>query len=214
MRTPLNAIVGWISILRHQCAEVSHFQEGLAIIERNTKAQVQLIDDLLDVSRIVSGKLRVEVRPCDLTEVINGGVGVMRAAAESRGITLHVRVDPSAAHTVADGVRLQQVVWNLVSNAVKFTPKGGRVDVALARDQSSVQIQVSDTGQGISPTCCPSSSTASAKGIAVSDGRSPAWAWGCRSSSTSWKRTAGRSKPPAQATVTARRSPFACPSQL
>jgi signal transduction histidine kinase/ActR/RegA family two-component response regulator len=155
MRTPLNAIVGWISILRHQYAEVSHFQEGLAVIERNTKAQVQLIDDLLDVSRIVSGKLRVEVRSCDLAEVINAGVGVMRTAADSRGIALDVRVDPSAAHTVADSVRIQQVVWNLVSNAVKFTPKGGRVDVSLARDQSSVQIQVRDTGQGISPDLLP-----------------------------------------------------------
>jgi signal transduction histidine kinase/ActR/RegA family two-component response regulator len=155
MRTPLNAIVGWISILRHQYAEFSHFQEGLAVIERNTKAQVQLIDDLLDVSRIVSGKLRVEVHACDLAEVINAGVGVMRTAADSRGITLHVRVDPSAAHTVADGVRLQQVVWNLVSNAVKFTARGGRVDVTLAREESSVQIQVSDTGQGISPDLLP-----------------------------------------------------------
>jgi signal transduction histidine kinase len=155
MRTPLNAIVGWISILRHQYAEVRHFQEGLAVIERNTKAQVQLIDDLLDVSRIVSGKLRVQVQSCDLADVIAAGVSVMRTAAESRGITLHMRLDPSAGHTVADGVRLQQVVWNLVSNAVKFTPKGGRVDVTLVRDHSHVQIQVRDTGQGIDPDLLP-----------------------------------------------------------
>lgn len=107
------AIVGWISILRYQNTEARHFQEGLAVIERNTKAQVQLIDDLLDVSRIVSGKLRLEVRSCDLAEVINAGVNVMRTAAESRGITLDVRLDPLAGHTVADSVRLQQVVWNV-----------------------------------------------------------------------------------------------------
>ena len=155
MRTPLNAIVGWLSILRHESAEPRHFQEGLKVIERNTMAQVQLIDDVLDVSRIVSGKLRVDIRPCELADVINAGVNVMRPAAEARGITLDVRLDPSASGASCDGVRIQQVVWNLVSNAVKFTPKGGRVDVTLSREQSSFQIQVSDTGQGISPELLP-----------------------------------------------------------
>ena len=155
MRTPLNAIVGWLSILRHEDAETRHFQEGLKVIERNTMAQVQLIDDLLDVSRIVSGKLRVDIRPCELADVINAGVNVMRTAAEARGITLNVRLDPSASGALCDSVRIQQVVWNLVSNAVKFTPKGGRVDVTLSREESSFQIQVSDTGQGISPDLLP-----------------------------------------------------------
>jgi signal transduction histidine kinase len=155
MRTPLNAIVGWLSILRHEDAETRHFQEGLKIIERNTTAQVQLIDDLLDVSRIVSGKLRVDIQPCELAEVITAGVNVTRAAAEARGITLNVRLDPSASGALCDGVRMQQVVWNLVSNAVKFTPKGGQVDVTLSREGSSFQIQVSDTGQGISPYLLP-----------------------------------------------------------
>ena len=148
MRTPLNAIVGWLSILRHEDAETRHFQEGLKVIERNTTAQVQLIDDLLDMSRIVSGKLRVDIQPCDLAEVINAGVNVTRAAAEARGITLDVRLDPSARGALCDSVRIQQVVWNLVSNAVKFTPKGGQVDVTLSREGSSFQIQVSDTGTG------------------------------------------------------------------
>ena len=155
MRTPLNAIVGWLSILRHEDAETRHFQEGLKVIERNTTAQVQLIDDLLDISRIVSGKLRVDIQPCDLAEVINAGVNVTRAAAEARGITLDVRLDPSARGALCDSVRIQQVVWNLVSNAVKFTPKGGQVDVTLSREGSSFQIQVSDTGQGISPDLLP-----------------------------------------------------------
>jgi signal transduction histidine kinase len=155
MRTPLNAIVGWLSILRNEHAETRHFQEGLDVIERNTKAQVQLIDDLLDVSRIVSGKLRVNIQPCELTDVINVAVNVMRPAADARGITLHVQLSPSARVAWCDSARIQQVVWNLVSNAVKFTPKGGRVDVTLTREQSSFQIQVKDNGQGISADLLP-----------------------------------------------------------
>ena len=155
MRTPLNAIVGWLSILRHEDAETRHFQEGLKVIERNTMAQVQLIDDLLDVSRIISGKLRVDIQPCELAEVINAAVNVTRTAAEGRGITLNVSLDPSATLALCDSGRIQQVVWNLVSNAVKFTPKGGQVHVTLRREESSFQIQVSDTGQGISSDLLP-----------------------------------------------------------
>ena len=177
MRTPLNAIVGWISILRHQYAEVSHFQEGLAVIERNTKAQVQLIDDLLDVSRIVSGKLRVEVGPA-ISPRSSTPVSASCARRLNRGASRSTCARSGGSRHGAIVIRLQQVVWNLVSNAVKFTPKGGRVDVTLARDQSSVQIQVRDTGQGISPTCCPTSSTASAKRTAASDGRSAGWGLG------------------------------------
>ena len=210
MRTPLNAIVGWLSILRHEDAETRHLQEGLKVIERNTKAQVQLIDDLLDVSRIVSGKLRVDIRPCELADVINAGVNAVRPAAEARGITLDVQLDPSASGAWCDSVRIQQVVWNLVSNAVKFTPKGGRVDVTLSREQSSFQIQVSDNGQGISPNCCHTSLTVFARPTAVRDGGSPGWGWGFPLSNTSWKRMAGRSKPPARAKAKARPSPSAC----
>jgi signal transduction histidine kinase/CheY-like chemotaxis protein len=155
MRTPLNAIAGWVSILLHEDARTGRFQEGLKVIERNTKAQVQLIDDLLDVSRIVSGKLRMNLQPCQLVEVINAGINATRTAAEARGITLNVRVDSSPSEAVCDSGRIQQVVWNLVSNAVKFTPKGGRVDVTLSRAHSSYQIQVTDTGQGISPDLLP-----------------------------------------------------------
>jgi len=155
MRTPLNAIVGWLSLLRHEDAETRHVQEGLKVIERNTNAQLQLIDDVLDVSRIVSGKLLVDIRPCQLIDVGNVVVDAMRPAAEARGIKLNVGLDPSASSAVCDAVRIQQVVWNLVSNAVKFTPKGGRVDVILNREKSSFQIRVSDNGQGISPELLP-----------------------------------------------------------
>jgi len=116
---------------------------------------VQLIDDRLDVSRIVSGKLRVDIKPSDLAEVVNAGVHVMGTAAEARNIALNVRVDSSANGAMCGTVRMQQVVWNLVSNAVKFTPKGGYVDVSLRREASSFQIEVSDTGQGISADLLP-----------------------------------------------------------
>ena len=155
MRTPLNAIAGWVSILLQQDAGAPRFREGLTVIERNTRAQVQLIDDLLDVSRIVSGKLRMSLEPCDLAEVINAGVNATRTAAEARGIMLNVRVDSSGSDAVCDSSRIQQVVWNLVSNAVKFTPKGGRVNVTLSRANSRYQIQVADTGQGIGPDLLP-----------------------------------------------------------
>ena len=155
MRTPLNAIAGWVSILLHPDAGPRRLQEGLKVIERNTRAQVQLIDDLLDMSRIVSGKLRMNLEPCGLAEVINAGVNATRTAADARGIALNVRVDSSTTDAVCDSGRIQQVVWNLVSNAVKFTPKGGRVDVTLSRANSSYQIQVADTGQGISPDVLP-----------------------------------------------------------
>jgi signal transduction histidine kinase len=155
MRTPLNAIVGWLSILRQEGTGTKHLQEGLKVIERNTRAQVQLIDDLLDVARIVSGKLRVDIQPCELAEVIIAGVNTTRTAAEAQGITFTMRLDPSASRAVCDSVRIQQVVWNLLSNAVKFTPKGGQVHVTLSREASSFQIQVSDTGQGISPDLLP-----------------------------------------------------------
>src|SRR5688572_13985259 len=141
MRTPLNAIAGWVSILLQQDVAAPRFREGLTVIERNTRVQVQLIDDLLDVSRIVSGKLRMSLEPCDLAEVINAGVNATRTAAEARGITINVRVESSGSDAVCDSSRIQQVVWNLVSNAVKFTPKGGRVDVTLSRANSRYQIE-------------------------------------------------------------------------
>ncbi len=155
LRTPLNAIVGWTSILKAEGCEEEELAEGLAAIERNTKAQVQLIEDILDVSRIVSGKLRMEIHPIELAEAVTAGVNVVRAAAAARQITIEVQLDPAASSSSGDAARIQQIVWNLVSNAVKFTPKGGRIRVSLDREQSSSQIEVSDSGQGISPELLP-----------------------------------------------------------
>ncbi len=155
MRTPLSAIVGWVGLLRRKECEAAELQQGLEVIDRNAKAQAQLIEDVLDVSRIVSGKLRLEVRPCDLREVIRAGIDAVKPAAEARGVAIETQFDPGADHTSGDATRLQQVVWNLLSNAVKFTPSGGKVSVTLGRERSNLRIQVADTGQGISADLIP-----------------------------------------------------------
>ena len=116
---------------------------------------VQLMDDVLDVSRIVSGKVRLEVRPCELSDIIRAGIDVVRSAAQAKDITLSAELDPAASAASCDAARMQQVVWNLLSNAIKFTPKGGRVHVKLAREASDLHIQVSDSGQGIGAELLP-----------------------------------------------------------
>ncbi len=155
LRTPLNAIVGWVSILRNQkCNEVD-LEEGLDVIQRSTDAQGRIITDILDVSRIISGKMTLDIRPGDLSAVIKAAVEATRPAAEARGVALDIDLDPSARYASCDATRMQQVVWNLVSNAVKFTPSGGRVGVKLFLDQSEVHIEVTDTGEGIDPEFLP-----------------------------------------------------------
>jgi CheY-like chemotaxis protein len=127
----------------------------MEVIERNCKAQVQLIDDVLEVSRIVSGKLRLEVKPCDLASIIYAAIDVVRPAADARNIELIVDIDPQASAASCDNVRMQQVAWNLLSNAIKFTPKGGLVRVTLDRKDSDVRIVVSDNGEGIDAELLP-----------------------------------------------------------
>lgn len=155
MRTPLNAIVGWLDLLRRPGVTPADLHEGLDVIRRATKAQTQLIEDVLDVSRIVTGKLRLDIRPCTLSEAIHAGIDAVRPAADARDITLDIRLDTTDRPTWCDATRLQQVVWNLVSNAVKFTPKGGRIGVSLNHDHSSSQLQVTDTGNGIAADLLP-----------------------------------------------------------
>jgi signal transduction histidine kinase/ActR/RegA family two-component response regulator len=155
LRTPLSAIVGWVSILRmNNCSELE-LAEGLDVIERSTKAQVQLIEDVLDVSRIVSGKLRLEISPCDLVELIKAGVDSVRPAAEAKGIRLDCQLDPAASQASCDPSRITQIVWNLLSNSMKFTGKGGCVRVTLNRDGSDLRICVSDDGLGINADLLP-----------------------------------------------------------
>ena len=155
LRTPLNAILGWGRMLRSGKMDEEGFARGLETIERNAKLQTQLIDDLLDMSRIISGKLRLTVGPVDLQPVIEAAVESMRPAADAKSIRLQVVLDSNVGLISGDPDRLQQVIWNLISNAVKFTPKGGRVQVRLQRINSHVELSVSDTGQGISADFLP-----------------------------------------------------------
>jgi signal transduction histidine kinase/ActR/RegA family two-component response regulator len=154
LRTPLTPILGWVRQLREGGLSGAEQRVALETIERAGSSLVQLIDDLLDVSRITSGKLRVQPRPVELSRVVAAAVEPMRPAADAKGITLEV--DAREGGTVAgDPDRLQQIVWNLVSNAIKFTDAGGRVKVDVRRHEGEVEIRVSDTGQGISPSVLP-----------------------------------------------------------
>ena len=155
VRTPLNAILGWASILRSGTCSDADVKEGMEVIERNCRAQAKLIEDVLDVSRIVSGKLRLQIRPCELVEVINAAIDVVRPTADAKGVHLETSLDSAASHVSCDMNRMQQVIWNMLSNAVKFTPTGKTVRVTLVRDRSTAEIQVSDEGQGISPEFLP-----------------------------------------------------------
>ena len=155
LRTPLNAILGWARMLRGGHVDPSAFSRGLETIERNANAQVQLIEDILDGSRIITGKLHLEIRPLDLISLVNAALDAVRPAAEAKGITLTLALEPAAARIIGDPERLQQVVWNLANNAVKFTPKGGAVEIALVRSGASVDLSVSDTGQGIEADFLP-----------------------------------------------------------
>ena len=155
LRTPLTPILGWTVMLRSGTLDQAGMLRGLEVIERNVRAQTQLIEDLLDVSRIVTGKLRVEVRPIELVPVVEAGLDAVRPSAEAKEIHLEVQLAPLASKVLGDPDRLQQVVWNLASNAVKFTPKGGRVEVRLARVDSHVELMVKDNGKGISAEFLP-----------------------------------------------------------
>jgi len=155
LRTPLNAIVGWAKILRSSKVDAEDREEGLSAIERNSLVQVQLVEDLLDVSRISSGNLRLDVQRVNLSEVIEAGVAAVMPAANAKDIRVHKVLDSLAGPVTGDAARLQQVVWNLLSNAVKFTPKGGKVQVLLERVNSHVEISVTDTGIGIKPEFLP-----------------------------------------------------------
>ncbi|HEY2994602.1 MAG TPA: PAS domain-containing protein [Methylomirabilota bacterium] len=155
LRTPLNAILGWARLLRSGTLDADGMRRGPEVIERNTRVLAQLIEDLLDVSRIITGKLRLEVRPADLIPVVIAAMEAVQTAADAKGIRLEASLDPTLGLVPTDPDRLQQVVWNLLTNAIKFTPIGGRVDVRLRRTDSVVRLTVSDTGKGIRPELLP-----------------------------------------------------------
>lgn len=155
LRTPLNAISGWVQLLRRGTLSEQDQAKAIETISRNTQSQKNLIDDLLDMSRIVSGKVRLESQPINLGVVVLDAVESVRPAAEAKDITLTAAVDPLIGETHGDPNRLQQVVWNLVSNAVKFTPKGGAVRVELHRSATELTVCVTDDGIGIAPEFLP-----------------------------------------------------------
>ncbi len=155
LRTPLTAMLGWVRVLRQRALDPVKTGEALETVERNTRLLGQLIEDLLDVSRIAAGKLAIEVRPVDLAIVVRGAVETVRQSADAKGVALAVHVPERAPTVRGDRYRLQQVVWNLLSNAVKFTPKGGRIDLRLEEIPGGARITVSDTGHGISPLFLP-----------------------------------------------------------
>ena len=155
LRTPLNAVYGWATMLERGQLGAEQAQRALQIILRNVNAQVRLIDDLLDLSRVASGKLRLAVQPVDLQRVVEEALDGIRPAAAAKNIRLQPVLASPGGPVSGDPDRLQQVVWNLLSNAVKFTPKGGRVQIQLQRVSSHVELLVSDTGQGIQPDLLP-----------------------------------------------------------
>jgi CheY-like chemotaxis protein/nitrogen-specific signal transduction histidine kinase len=155
LRTPLTAILGWSRMLQGDSLDSETAIRAIDSIKRNAKAQAQIIDDILDVSRIITGNLYLELQPIELAPVLESAINVVRPTADAKGIQIQVTFEPEPAAVPGDANRLQQVFWNLLSNAVKFTPAGGKVSVKLCRVEGQVQIEVADTGPGISAEFLP-----------------------------------------------------------
>jgi PAS domain S-box-containing protein len=155
LRTPLNAIMGWAKLLSARKMDENLLTRAHETIERNAVAMAQLIEDLLDMSRVISGKLRIEVVEVDLARVVDAALDSVRPAVAAKGLELAASIDPALPPIAGDPTRLQQIVWNLLSNAVKFTAKGGKVEVLLRRNGGALEITVTDTGKGIAPDFLP-----------------------------------------------------------
>ncbi|QKQ76189.1 ATP-binding protein [Nostoc sp. TCL240-02] len=155
LRSPLNPILGWARLLQTREFQAAEIKKAIATIERNAKLQAQLIEDLLDVSRILQGKLNLKMFPVNLVMVIEAGLETVRLAAEAKDIQIQTMLDASLGQVLGDSGRLQQVIWNLLSNAVKFTPEGGQINIQLERIETQAHITVSDTGKGINPDFLP-----------------------------------------------------------
>jgi PAS domain S-box-containing protein len=155
LRSPLNAILGWARLLRDPKVRDEQLERALEIVERNAQAQTRLIEDLLDVSRITSGKLSIQMRPVNLNSTAQGAIADLRPAAEAKGIDMRIIEGEEEIKLLGDADRLQQVVWNLLSNAIKFTPEGGRIEAELKRFGERAELRISDTGRGISPEFLP-----------------------------------------------------------
>ncbi|MDQ4121584.1 MAG: response regulator [Acidobacteriota bacterium] len=155
LRTPLNAILGWATMLRSGQLNEENTAQAVEIIERNARAQVQLVEDLLDVSRIISGKLRLEPEFVDFKTIVENSIEAVRPAADAKMIKIETDFESANNKVFGDASRLQQVIWNLLTNAVKFTPAGGRIRLSLRNQNNCIEFQVTDTGEGISPEFLP-----------------------------------------------------------
>ncbi len=155
LRTPLNAIIGWTEILTGGQVEPSIVSHATEVIYRNARAQAQLIEDMLDVSRIISGKFQLDVRHIELGPIVDATIDVVRPMAEAKHIRIDKESDLATGKVSGDSTRLQQIMWNLLSNAIKFTPEGGQVKVRVGQADSQAEITVTDTGQGISAEFLP-----------------------------------------------------------
>jgi signal transduction histidine kinase len=154
LRTPLNAMLGWVQLLKLHESDVPLRKHAIEVIERNARAQVQVVSDLLDVSRVITGRMRLDYAPVDLEDAVRAGAAALAEAAAAKHVTLSIESEPLAGSVYGDAARLRQVVWNLVSNAIKFTPAGGHVRVSI-RSGDDAEIVVSDTGIGITPDVLP-----------------------------------------------------------
>jgi signal transduction histidine kinase/CheY-like chemotaxis protein len=155
LRTPLNAVLGYTRLMRLGTVEPEKYHRAVEVIERNATALKQIIEDVLDISRIVGGRLRLNVEPVDLPSIVEEATATVSPAAHAKGVRIEKVIDPIASPVSADPERLLQIVWNLLSNAIKFTPRGGKVQLRLSRVNSHVEITVSDTGRGIEPDFLP-----------------------------------------------------------
>ncbi len=155
LRTPLNAILGWTHLLRARLDDAQQLAEGLETIDRNARVQTQIVNDLLEMSRIISGKLRLDLQQVDLASIAEEAITSSRPAADNKRIALQSAIDPDAGEIWGDPARLQQVLWNLLSNAIKFTPDDGSIDIRLRRVDSHVELTIADTGQGIKAEFLP-----------------------------------------------------------
>jgi signal transduction histidine kinase len=155
LRTPLNAVLGWMSLLRSTQMDEERRARALETVERNAQMQQKIVEDLLDVSRIIAGQLRLEKEPMAFRPVVESVVESMKPSAAAKSIALTVELGDDPAVLVGDHARLEQVIWNLLSNAIKFTPEGGAVRVSLDVTESRVELVVADTGAGIAPAFLP-----------------------------------------------------------
>lgn len=203
LRTPLNAMLGWLSMLRSGKMAPDRRDNALEVVERNAHTQARLIEDLLDVSRIMTGKVRLDLHPLQLGPIANTVVEALRPSSDTKGVRLHTFIAAGIPNLMGDAARLQQIVRNLLSNAIKFTPPGGDVHLDLQAAPPYVELRVRDRGSALRQSSCRRCSSGSGRPTARRHACRAAWASGWRSSAISWNSTAGRSRRTATAAIVA-----------